>query len=73
MIQAESQTTTPSALQQDVQDLLKEVSESLLRLYSHQKYLYGSEDRHGCIEEILNIHYRVNWAIEKLTLVRPQS
>lgn len=65
---ADSQARIPSAYEQEVQDLLSEVSESLLRLYSHQKYLFGTEDRYGCLDEILNIHYRVNWAQEKLAL-----
>lgn len=48
--------------------LLDEIGESLLRLYGQQKYLYGTADEHGSLDEILNVYYKVKWVQERLAL-----
>ena len=53
---------------QEVLDLLNEVTDSLRRLYVQQKHLFGSEDRYGSLNEIMNIAYRIHSAQEKLAL-----
>lgn len=52
----------------EVSDLLNEVTDSLMRLYVQQKHLFGTEDRYGSLDEIMNIVYRIHWAQQKLAL-----
>lgn len=58
---------------QDLIDVLNEVTDSLMRLYVQHKHLFGSEDRHGSLNEIMNIAYRIHSAQQKLVLKRKMS
>ncbi len=53
---------------QEVLDLLNEVTDSLMRLYVQQKHLFGAEDRYGSLNDIMNIAYRIHWAQQKLAM-----
>ena len=53
---------------QEVLDLLNEVTDSLMRLYVQQKHLFGAEDRHGTLNDLMNIAYRIHWAQQKLAV-----
>jgi hypothetical protein len=53
---------------QEVLDLLNEVTDSLMRLYVQQKHVFGAEDRYGSLNDIMNIAYRIHWAQQKLAM-----